>query len=89
MTLATTLGDLRTSALVNALAARLAKVKTETFGDTHDDVMNEAPLHRPDETLAKVKDKTLGHSGRWRTRLKATECTMWTLRHWFTRCLTR
>ena len=81
MTLAITLGDLCTSALVNALAERLAKVKTETFGDTHDDVMNEAPLHRPDETL--------GHSGPWRTRLKATECTMWNLRHWFTRCLTR
>ena len=89
MTLATTLGDFRIRALVNALAERSAEVKTETFGDTHDDVMNEAPLHRPDMTLAKVKDKTLGHTGRWRTRLKATECAMWKLRHWSTRCLTR
>ena len=89
MTLATTLGDFRTRALVNALAERSAEVKTETFGDTYDDVMNEALLHRPDVTLVKVKDRTLGHTGRWRTRLKATECAMWKLRHWSTRCLTR
>ena len=89
MTLATTLGDFRTRALVNALAERSAEVKTETFGDAHDNVMNEAPLHRPDVTLAKVKDKTPGHTGRWRTRLKAAECAMWKLRHWSTRCLTR
>ena len=49
---------------------------TETFGDTHDDVMKEAPVHRPDETLAKVTNKTLGHTGRWRTKLTATECAM-------------
>ena len=67
-TLGNTLGDLHTSALVNTLAERLAEVRTETFGDILDDVMKEAPVHRPDETLAKVTDKTLGHTGRCKDR---------------------
>ena len=67
-TLNNTLGDLHTSALVNSLAERLAQVRTDTFGDKVDDVMNEAPFHRPDETLPKVTKKTLGHTGRCKER---------------------
>ena len=40
-TLANTLGDLRTIALVNTLAEMLAQVRTETFGDILDDIRNE------------------------------------------------
>ena len=83
------MGNLLTRALVNALAERLAEVNTESFGDIHDDVMNEAPVYTPNERLAKVTGKTLGQTGRWRTRLTATECAMWKPRHWSTRCLTR
>ena len=83
------MGDLRTRALVNALAERLAEVNTDSFGDIHDDVMNEAPVYTPNERLAKVTDKTLPQSGRWRTRLTATECAMWKPRHWSTRRLSR
>ena len=67
-TLNITLGDLHTSALVNTLAKRLTEVRTETFGNTLDDVMNEAPVHRPDETLAKVTEKTLAHTARCKER---------------------
>ena len=83
------MGALRTRALLNALAERLAEVKTESFGDIHDDVINEAPIYTPSERLAKVTDKTLGQTGRCKTRLTATECAMWKPRHWSTRFLTR
>ena len=83
------MGNLRTRALVHALAERLTEVKTESFGDIHDDVMNEAPVYTPNERLAKVTDKTLGQAGLWKTRLTATECAMWQPKHWSTRFLTR
>ena len=83
------MGDLRTRALVNALAERLAEVKTESFGDIHDDVINEAPVYTPSERLAKVTDKTRGQTGRWKARLTATECAMWKPRQLSTRFLTR
>ena len=83
------MGDLRTRALVNALAERLAEVNTESFGDIHDDVMNEAPVYTPNERLTKATDKTLSQNGRWKTRLTATECAMWKPRHWSTHCSTR
>ena len=63
MTLGKPLAYLHTRALVNTLAERLAEERTETFGDTLDDVMNEAPPYRLNERLAKKTKKTLGHTG--------------------------
>ena len=62
--LCNTLDDLHTRAIVNTLAERLPEVRTETFGDVFDDVINNALVHRPNETLAKVTNKTIGQTGR-------------------------
>ena len=57
--LRSTLADVMTEALIDALGDTLAEVEAETLGDTLADVTAEALLHALADTVAEVEAETL------------------------------